>query len=79
MAYEQIQLISHNSLGMLCILGNTLAAVCMVHFIAFIKVYYTLIMHLKPSGIDNRFRWLHLVSFPGIEQIFFAVKRMKTD
>mgnify|MGYP001181983204 CR=1 FL=1 len=71
--------LSHNNLGMLCILGNTLAAVCIVHLIAFIIVYYTLIMHLKPSGIDNRFRWLHLVLFPGMEQIFFAVRTMKTD
>ena len=79
MAYGQIQLITHSNLGMLCFLRNTLAAVSMVHFIAVITVYYTLIMHLKPSGIDNRFRWLHLVSFPGMEQIFFAVRRMKTD
>ena len=70
MAYDQIQLISHNNLGMLCILGNKLAAVCMVHFIAFIIVYYTLIMHLKPSGIEKRLRWLHLVSFPGMNKYF---------
>jgi len=60
-------------------LMDTLAAVCIVHLIAFIIVYYTLIMHLRPSEIEKRFRWLHLVSFPGMEQIFFAVRRMKTD
>ena len=57
-----------NNLDMLCILENTLTADCIVHFM----VYYTLIMHLKPSGIEKRFRWLHLMSFPGMEHIFFA-------